>query len=124
VPGQFEVRGEIYFPKAEFARLNREREEAGEPTLANPRNAAAGTLRQLDPSMTAKRPLRGLFYAPATIPIGKGLPADHAAFIEWLGRLGFPTPPTHKVVGIEEVMRIYNDFLAKRHSLAYEIDGV
>jgi DNA ligase (NAD+) len=121
VAGDFEVRGEIYFPKAEFAALNREREELGEPTFANPRNAAAGTLRQIDPSITAKRPLRGLFYAPATIPRSI---ADHAAFIAHLSELGFPTPPTHRCDGVDAVLEVYRDFLAKRHDLTYEIDGV
>ncbi len=123
-PGLLEVRGEVYFPKQAFAQLNREREEAGEPTFANPRNAAAGSLRMLDPSITASRPLAALFYAVSTTPLGEGRPATHAELIAELKGLGFPTPPVRLCQGVAEVRAAFQALSETRHDAVYEMDGV
>ncbi len=120
--GELEVRGEIYYPKELFAALNREREEQGESTFANPRNAAAGALQQLDPRITAKQPLRGLFYAvaePSRVP-----PKTHIELIRWLASLGLPTPPSTECAGADAVLEAYRETLVKRDALVYEIDGL
>lgn len=124
IPGVFEVRGEIYFPTAQFAELNRRRLEAGEAPFANPRNATGGSLRNLDPRVTAQRPLRAFFYALSTVPVGEGMPATHGELIAWLGELGFPTAQTEVCRGVGEVAEVYARILERRHSLPYEIDGV
>ena len=122
VPGELEVRGEIYYPKELFAALNREREGQGESTFANPRNAAAGALRQLDPRVTAKRPLRGLFYAVAEP--GKVRPTTHIELIMWLSSLGLPTPPSTLCAGADAVLELYQRTLETREDFIYEIDGL
>jgi DNA ligase (NAD+) len=121
--GSLVVRGEVYLPKDRFAELNHEREEAGLAPFANPRNAAAGSLRQLDPSVTAQRPLRAVFYSLSTIPLGPGLPQRHRDLVAWLAELGFPVLPAKFAEGIEGVQAAYAEFLRDRHSYAYEIDG-
>ncbi len=123
-PDRLEVRGEVYLPTAAFRALNREREQAGEPTFANPRNAAAGSLRQLEPAITAARPLAAVFYALAATPLGPGMPATHVEFATYLASLGLPTLPVRLCHGIEEVLAAYGDLQARRLSLPYEIDGV
>lgn len=122
-PGLLEVRGEVYLPKDRFLELNREREEAGASTFANPRNAAAGSLRQLDPSITAQRPLRVAFYGLSTIPLGKGLPATHLELVAFLAELGLPVLPAKEAQGVAGIMAVYEALLAARHTLSYEIDG-
>lgn len=123
VPSRLEVRGEIYMPKAEFARLNVVREEQGEALFANPRNAAAGSLRQLDAKVTAERSLDIFVY-------GIGLRQDtelvtHAQTLEFLKGLGFKTNPLYKVFGtIEEVIEYCSSWGEDRHALPYEIDGL
>lgn len=124
VPGILEVRGEIYLPKEEFARLNRELAEAGKKTFANPRNAAAGSLRQLDPRVTATRPLRAFLYALSAVPTGNDRPADHVSFTAWLGELGFPTLPVRLCHGVEEALAACVDLEATRHDYPYEMDGI
>jgi DNA ligase (NAD+) len=124
VAGRLEVRGEVYLPKRAFAALNRDREENGEPTFANPRNAAAGSLRQLDPSVTASRPLRTILYSLSTTPVGAALPATHLDFVRWLGDLGFATLPTRLCHGVEEVVVAYDAFKEARQSFPYDMDGV
>ena len=100
VPGRLEVRGEVLFPKSRFAELNREREEAGLPTYANPRNTAAGSVRQLDPRVTAARGLDifaySLGYADAPMP------GTHWETLEYLARLGFKTNPHNRLVETPE----------------------
>ena len=120
--GDLEVRGEVYYPKARFAALNREREEAGEPTFANPRNAAAGALRQIDANITAKRPLSALFYAVAEPSRMK--PPTHAALTAWLAELGLPIPRAKVCEGVEQVLEVYRATVAKRDEYPYEIDGL
>lgn len=118
-----EVRGEAFMPKKEFARLNEEREEAGEPTFANPRNAAAGSLRQLDPKVTAARSLDAFLYGIGRVE-GVDI-ASHMDGLAGLKQLGFKINPHIKsCVGIEEVIDYCREWTDKRHSLPYEIDGM
>lgn len=118
------VRGEAYLPKEAFARLNREREEAGESVFANPRNAAAGSLRQLDPRVTASRPLRLFFYDILYLE-GEDEPATHYEVLQYLEELGFPINP-HRYLcrSLEEVVSLCKEWEERRHELPYEIDGL
>ncbi|HSI04698.1 MAG TPA: NAD-dependent DNA ligase LigA, partial [Myxococcota bacterium] len=120
--GELEVRGEVYYPKARFADLNREREEAGESTFANPRNAAAGALRQIDANITAKRPLSALFYAVAEPSRMK--PKTHAELTTWLASLGLPIPKPTVCDGTDAVLAVYRETIIKREEYPYEIDGL
>ncbi len=122
-PRALEVRGEVFIRKADFARLNREREEAGEPTFVNPRNSAAGSLRQLDPRMTAARPLSFFAYEIGRV---EGLAfASHTEKLEALAAVRLPVnPDRHLAHGIDEVRAVYARFLQGRHDLAYEVDGM
>ena len=124
VPDVLEVRGEIYMRKDDFLTLNQRQEEAGKQAFANPRNAAAGSLRQLDSAITASRPLRFFAYAWGEI-IGER-PADtQAGMIEAFARLGLPTNPlTRLCVGEAEVLDHYKKIEAQRADLPYDIDGV
>jgi DNA ligase (NAD+) len=123
VPDLIEVRGEIYFPHAEFRALNAAQEAAGAKVFANPRNAAAGSLRQLDPAITASRPLRFFAY---TWGEASTLPADTqhgviAAFKRW----GLPTSPLLRLARSEaELMAYWQEIEQKRAMLGYDIDGV
>jgi DNA ligase (NAD+) len=122
-PARLEVRGEAYLPISAFNRINQEREAAGENLFANPRNAAAGALRQLDPRVTALRPLAFFAYAIASID-GVALNTQ-VAVLERLRDWGFPVNPTYQHHGaIEDVIRFCNAWQEKRDSLDYEIDGV
>lgn len=121
-PEWLEVRGEVYMPLADFEAYNAASEKAGEKTFMNPRNAAAGSLRQLDPSMTAKRPL--YFFAYALImedpPFQK-----YSETVEKLKSWGFPTHPETKVLtGMKACLDFHQYLAGKRDSLAHEIDGV
>lgn len=118
------ARGEAYLPKEAFLRLNREREEAGEPLFANPRNAAAGSLRQLDPRVTASRPLRLFFYDILYLE-GEDEPSSHEAVLTYLQELGLPVNP-HRYVchEMEEVISLCVAWEERRHELPYEIDGL
>ena len=123
VPGKLEVRGEVYFPKADFAVLNKSREAAGERLFANPRNAAAGSLRQLDSKVTARRPLRAVFYAlwgeHASI---RDLPS-HTALVAKLEALGFSVLPQRTGSGHDAMVKRFHELLEARHKFAFEIDG-
>ncbi len=118
-----EVRGEAYMPKKAFSRLNEVREEAGEPLFANPRNAAAGTLRQLDPKVTAARQL-GLFVYG--IGYNEGVaPADHAGVLELLKELGFKVNPEYRLFDdMAEVIRHCKEWQSHRFDLSYAVDGL
>ncbi|MFC1909908.1 NAD-dependent DNA ligase LigA [Chloroflexota bacterium] len=123
-PRLFEVRGEVFMSKAGFKKLNAERANGGLSLFANPRNAAAGSLRQLDPKITAKRPLDiyiyKLGYAQGWIP-----PATHGETLEYLASLGFKINPHNRLVKtIDEVEGYYQEWREKRESLPYEADGV
>ena len=122
-PAHLVVRGEVYMGKAEFAALNERRARQGEPLFANPRNAAAGSLRQLDPRITARRPLSFFVYGVAD-PAATPCPSQSALF-EYLRRLGFKVNPlVKKCRTMAEVKKRYRYLLAIRHSLDYEIDGM
>jgi len=118
-----EVRGEAFMPKKEFARLNEEREEAGEQTFANPRNAAAGSLRQLDPRVTASRALDTFLYGVGQI--GGIDITSHMEGLAVLKQLGFKVNPHIKAFDeIAETIRHCQEWTDKRHNLPYEIDGM
>lgn len=123
VAREIEVRGEAYLARRVFERINQEREEAGEPRFANPRNAAAGTLRQLDPAITARRRL-GMF-AYDVIAGDRKLFATHWEALNWLESAGFHVNP-HRVLrdSIDGVIDFCNEMEAKREDLDYEIDGL
>jgi DNA ligase (NAD+) len=124
LPDVLEVRGEVYMPRAEFERYNVWALEHGEKTLANPRNGAAGSLRQLDPRVTAKRPLRFYAYALGEVT-GTKLPATHSQTLAWLRELGLPVCPQVEVAkGVEGVLDYYACIGAQRDTLPYDIDGV
>ncbi len=119
--GAIEVRGEVYFPRAAFERLNREREAADEPTFANPRNAAAGTLRNLDPSLVAQRGLRAFFYQL----IAADGPSTHLATLAQLRAWGLPVEPHRQACdGIESVVAFCRTWADARRGLDFETDGV
>jgi DNA ligase (NAD+) len=123
-PGRLEVRGEVYMPKPGFERLNAERAEAGQPLFANPRNAAAGGLRQLDPKISASRPLDLWVYGVGWIE-GGAQPPTHYDAMQWLGTLGFPiNPNTSRVQGIEPAIELCESWTDRRESLPYAIDGI
>ncbi|WP_295512260.1 NAD-dependent DNA ligase LigA [uncultured Pseudoalteromonas sp.] len=123
-PAELEVRGEVFMDSAGFAKLNSEAEKRGEKVFVNPRNAAAGSLRQLDSKVTAKRPL--MFYAYSTGLVADGqLPEDHYQQLAKLTDWGLPLCPETKLVeGQQAALDYYQDILARRSELAYEIDGV
>jgi len=145
-PGRIEIRGEVYFPRKAFERLNAEREEQGEPLFANPRNAAAGTMRTLDPTQVSRRGLAAWLYqvvhvrgAGASEAVGEagkrhagpdgqaddvGL-ATHAGMLKTLRAWGCPVEPHwHEADGIEGVLAFCETWRDKRHTLPFETDGV
>lgn len=123
IPKLLEVRGEVIYSKAGFARLNEERERNGEPVFANPRNAAAGSLRQLDPKITASRPLDIFLYAPGVV---EGLELNSQwEFLQSIKELGLRVDPESKVCkNVDEVLAYWNDLTERRHQLEYDADGV
>jgi len=123
VSERLEVRGEVYMEIKGFKELNKKREALGEPLFANPRNAAAGSLRQLDPSITASRPLRILFYGLGEV-VGYTF-ETHWQFLNTLPYWGFRVNPlARQCRDIDEAIGYYNEISQQRESLPYEIDGV
>ncbi len=123
-PPRFEVRGEVYLSKAGFRRLNEERARQSLALFANPRNAAAGSVRQLDPRITAERPLDIYVYALGYAD-GKELPDTHWERLQYLKSLGFRVNPDNRLCGtIEEVETFHSEMLQRRESLPYEADGI
>jgi DNA ligase (NAD+) len=122
-PPLVEVRGEVYLPRSAFARLNEQRAEAGEPTFANPRNSAAGALRQLDPTITASRPLSMWCYG---IGASSGLETTrHSDNLRWLRDRGFKVAPDTKVHDdLDSLVAECRRWESDREALDYEIDGV
>jgi DNA ligase (NAD+) len=120
---EIEVRGEAYLPRKAFERINAEREEQGEPRFANPRNAASGAIRQLDPAMVAKRRLDMFAYDALA---GDRKPfATHWEALDWMESAGFRVNPNRKLCkSIDEVIDFCNAMEAKRDDLDYEIDGL
>ncbi len=121
-PDKLVVRGEVIIEKSDFQALNQKRLEASQAVFANPRNAAAGSLRQLDSRITASRPLRAYMYATALASV----PVDTQwQLLQWLKNIGFLVNPlARKCTGPKEVLGSYSDMLHKRDSLPYEIDGL
>jgi len=135
LPGRLAVRGEIYMPRAEFDALNRRQLAVGGKAFANPRNSAAGSLRQKDPAITASRSLA--FWAYQVVGFGdevgkngpgrrgRWAPATQSETLEWLGAAGFPvSPDARRLTGIEAVFERCRELEVHRHDLPYEIDGV
>jgi DNA ligase (NAD+) len=121
--GTFEVRGEVYFPRSGFQRLNQQRSAENQRPFANPRNAAAGTLKLLDPRLVAPRPLSLFCYALLEAP-AFGL-ASHHEVLDALERSGFPVNPhRRRARGIEEVMKSIDEWADRRWTLDYETDGL
>jgi len=118
-----EVRGEVYMPTAGLKKLNRQREMAGEPIFANPRNAAAGSIRQLDPRVASSRPLDAYFY---TLSFSEDtLPQTHSGCLEAMRKSGLRTSPhTSRFGTIDEVLEHIRLWESKRDGLGYEIDGI
>ena len=123
VPPVCEVRGEVYMTKAAFLELNRKQAEAGKPLYVNPRNTAAGSLRQLDASITASRPLGFFAYAWGQM---SQMPADtQSGMIKWFESCGFATNPLTKLChSVEELLAFHREIEARRSHLDYDIDGV
>lgn len=137
-PGRLEVRGEIYLPRAAFDRLNEEREAEGDPLFANPRNAAAGTLRNLDPALVARRGLRAFFYhavreadtpdasgADGPDPTADGLPSTQSELMDALASWGLPVERHwQRCDGIDAVKAFCASWADARHRLPFETDGI
>ena len=122
-PDVFEVRGEVYMPTKSFVGLNKQREKAGELLFANPRNAAAGSLKLLDSKITAQRNLS--FFAYAIGEVSKPLAKDHYEMLQIFKKLGLPVNPNiKKAKNIDEVIEICNSWDDKREKLDYQIDGM
>ena len=123
-PTRMEVRGEVFLGRSAFRRLNAQREAEGLPLYANPRNTAAGSVRQLDPAATAQRPLDIFVYAVGAVE-GGTLPPTQGETLQWLAALGFHTNPhTRHTPAPDDVLRYYADWLEGREALDYETDGV
>jgi DNA ligase (NAD+) len=127
VPAVLEVRGEVFMPLAGFTQMNDKARAAGEKVFANPRNAAAGSLRQLDPKISAQRPLMFYAYAVGAVDDPQGLLSSQSHYqrLMQLKDWGLPVCPEIRLVtGAEQALAYYQDILQRRSQLAYEIDGV
>lgn len=123
-PRTFEVRGEVLMDKNDFKELNEYQISLGQKTFANPRNAAAGSLRQLDPKITAKRKLK--FYAYSLGQVDRDLElTNHTDILEYINNAGIPISSySQRVVGINQMQHFYEDILKKRNNLPFDIDGI
>lgn len=125
IPARIEVRGEVFMPKAGFERWNEQALVRGDKVFANPRNAAAGSLRQLDPAITAQRPLAFYAYGIGVVDEATELPDSHYVRMQYLKQFGLPVcDEIRQVVGVEGCQIYHDDILAKRDALPFEIDGV
>ena len=123
LPDQFEVRGEVYMTRSDFAALNAEQQNNDQKPFANPRNAAAGSLRQKDPAVTRQRPLKFFAYAPGFL--SAPVATTHSEFLDLLSAHGFSVNPLTKTCRTtDEVLTHYQAIAEQRSDLAYEIDGV
>ena len=123
-PPRFEVRGEVFLSRTGFQKLNQERAAEGQPLFANPRNAAAGSVRQLDSRITARRPLDIYIYMLGWAD-GRAMPPTHWETMEYLKGLGFKVNPNNRrLKEIAEVEAYYREWEGKRESLGYEADGI
>ncbi len=124
-PKKFEIRGEVYLSKEGFKRLNEERAREGQPLFANPRNAAAGSVRQLDPRITAKRPLDIYIYGLGYADPKEAVPQTQWETLEYLKQLGFKMSPyNERVSDLQDAERYYQRQVQKREELDFEADGV
>ena len=124
VPAVLEVRGEVFMRKVDFAAMNREQEAAGQKTFVNPRNAAAGSLRQIDPAVTARRPLSFLAYSLGQVE-NAAIPDTHWDILQWIGGFGLPVCDlAQRVRGIDGCLAYYREMREKGERLPYDIDGV
>jgi DNA ligase (NAD+) len=122
VPGRLEVRGEVYLPRASFDRVNQEREDAEEPPFANPRNAAAGTMRSLDPAVVARRGLSAFVYQVVADGEERG---THAQAMRRMRDLGLPVEPHwRRCDGIDAVVEYCREWGERRHTMGFDTDGV
>jgi len=123
-PPRFEVRGEVYLPKAGFKKLNEERAKEGLPLFANPRNAAAGSVRQLDSSITARRPLDIFVYGLGWAE-GKAVPDTHWEIMQYLKSLGFKINPNIALLrSLDEAEKYHQNWVESREEFPYEADGI
>jgi DNA ligase (NAD+) len=123
-PRILDIRGEVLMFKADFNKLNARQREAGQKEFANPRNAAAGSLRQLDPRITAGRSLRFFAYGIGMLE-GAAMPESHSSLLDWYREIGVPVAPERAVVcGAAGLLEFFRDIGARRAQLPYEIDGV
>src|SRR5262249_19536680 len=120
---RLEARGEVFYPLRPFAEMNRRREEAGEAPFANPRNAAAGTLRLLDPALASSRPLDIFLWSLARID-GEPMPATHSQGLALLRDLGLRVnPASRRCASLREIEEYFDHWRDRRDALAYEVDG-
>jgi DNA ligase (NAD+) len=123
--GRLEVRGEVFIDRASFDALNESQQQKGEKVFTNPRNAAAGSLRLLDSSITASRPLRLFVYSTGAVDNDAAIPAGHWQTLQWLSEMGLPVnDASARVDGIEACDAYYQKLLGLRPQLDYEIDGI
>ncbi|MBF0217983.1 MAG: NAD-dependent DNA ligase LigA [Gammaproteobacteria bacterium] len=124
-PELLEVRGEVFMDRSGFQQLNLQRQQQGEKRFVNPRNAAAGSLRQLDPAITATRPLRFYAYAVGAVSDTLTLPSSHYALLQWLRQWGLPVAAEiSQVSGAAGCLAYFNQMQSRRNQLPFEIDGV
>jgi len=123
--GRVEVRGEVYLSRAAFEKMNKNREEAGEPLFANPRNAAAGTMRNLEPSLVARRGLGAYTYQVVPGEDVGDFPASHGAMLDAMRGWGLPVEPHwRRCEGVEALVAFCNEWAEKRRTLSFDTDGV
>ncbi len=124
-PEVLEVRGEVFMRRDDFERYNAKQREAGKPTLVNPRNGAAGSIRQLDPKLAAQRPLSFFAYGLGEVLGWTHAPATHSATLDALEKLGVPVCPERRVCrGADELVAFHAEIAARRDTLPFDIDGV
>jgi DNA ligase (NAD+) len=125
IPAVLEVRGEVFMYLADFAKMNQEAARLGEKEFANPRNAAAGSLRQLDSKITAKRPLSFFAYGVGACEPQSWLPKSHSALLDQYLSLGLPVCAERKILSsVDDILNFYQEIGSKRDRLPYDIDGV
>ena len=125
IPAALEVRGEVFMYLADFAKMNQEAARLGEKEFANPRNAAAGSLRQLDSKITAKRPLSFFAYGVGACEPQSWLPKSHSGLLDQYLSLGLPVCTERKILSsVDDILNFYQDIGSKRDTLPYDIDGV
>lgn len=123
--GRFEVRGEVFLPRADFLKLNAEREREGLPLYANPRNLTAGTIKQLDPRQVAQRPLQVFLYASGVVEDAEFIPETHEAFLQEVQALGLPVNPERRLCrNLNEINQTIEYWEPRREGLPYETDGL